>query len=68
VKEDDDGAYVKEMRIAYRILSRKLEWNRSFGRSRRRSEEDIRMWLSEIGSTILTGSMWLRIGIKFIVL
>jgi hypothetical protein len=42
-KEDDDGAYVKEMRIAYKILERKFEGKRSFGRSRRRRKEDIRI-------------------------
>jgi hypothetical protein len=68
MKEDIDGAYVKEMRIAYRILSRKPERKRSCGRSRRRREEDIRMWLTEIGLTILTGSIWLRIGTKAMVL
>jgi hypothetical protein len=48
MKEDDDGACVKEMRIAYRILDTKLEGKRSFGRSRRRREEDIRIWLTDL--------------------
>jgi hypothetical protein len=39
MEEDEDGEYVKEMRITYRILERKLEGSRSFGRSRRRRED-----------------------------
>jgi hypothetical protein len=51
-----------ESKGAYRILVGKIEGTRSFGRPRRRWEDDIKMDLQELGWAAWTGLIWLRIG------
>jgi len=50
-----------EMRGVYRVLVGKPEGKRTFGRTRRRLEDNIKMDLKwDVGAW--TGSSWLRIG------
>jgi hypothetical protein len=49
-------------RNAYQILVGKPEGKTSPGRSRHRWEDNIKIDLTEIGWTIWTGLIWLRIG------
>jgi hypothetical protein len=51
-----------EGRGAYRILVGRPEGRRSFGRPRRRWEDNIKMDLQEVGWGAWTGLIWLRIG------
>jgi len=51
-----------ERRGVYRVLVRKPEGKRPFGRPRRRWEENIKMDLQEVDLVVWTGSRWLRIG------
>jgi hypothetical protein len=48
-----------KMRNSYKILVKKPEWKRKFGRSR--WEVDIRMDLRKQGGKMWTGCIWLRI-------
>jgi hypothetical protein len=51
-----------EKRNAYRILVGKPEGMRLIGRRRRRSVNNIKMDLREIGWVVWTGSIWFRTG------
>jgi hypothetical protein len=51
-----------EERGAYRILVRRPEGRRPFGRPRHRWEDNIKMDLQEVGWGTRTGLIWLRIG------
>jgi hypothetical protein len=51
-----------EKRNAYRILMGKPEGKRSLGRTRRRSVDNIKIYLREIGWIVWIGSIWIRIG------
>jgi hypothetical protein len=51
-----------ERRGAYRALVGKPEGRRPLGRPRRRWEDNIKMYLREVGWGAWTGSVWLRIG------
>ena len=54
-------ARMGEMRGVYRVLVGKPEGKRTFGRTRRRLEDNIKMDLKwDVGAW--TGSSWLRIG------
>jgi len=50
------------MAEGHRVLVRKPERKRSFGRPRRRWENNIKMDLQEVGRVAWTGLTWLRIG------
>jgi hypothetical protein len=53
----------RERRGVYKVLVGKPEGNMSFGRPRRRWEDNIKMDLSGRGLGVaLAGSIWLRIG------
>ena len=47
-----------ERRGVYRVLVRKPEGNRQLGRSRRRLEDNIKMYLKEVGSE---GMDWIEL-------
>ena len=51
-----------ERRGVYRVLVVKREGKRSFGRPRRRWEDNIKMDLQEMGYGGVDSSSWLRIG------
>jgi hypothetical protein len=51
-----------ERRGAYRALVGKHEGRRPLGRPRRRWEDNIKMYLRDVGWGAWTGSIWLRIG------
>jgi hypothetical protein len=51
-----------EWRSVYRVLVRKPEGNRPPGRPRRRWDDNIKMYLQEVGLRVWTGLSWLRIG------
>ena len=55
-------ARVGEGRGVHRILVGKPEGNRPLGRPRRRWEDNIKMYLQEVGGSCGTGRRWLRIG------
>jgi hypothetical protein len=55
-------ARMGEKRTAYRLLVRKPEGKRPLRRPRRRSVDNIRMYLGEVGWVMRTGLVWLRIG------
>jgi hypothetical protein len=55
-------ARMGEGRGAYRILVGRLEGRRPLGRPRRRWEDNIKMYLQEVGWGAWTGLIWLRIG------
>ena len=46
----------------YRVLVKKPEGKRPFWRPRRRWEDNIKIYLQEVGCGLWTGSSWLRIG------
>ena len=52
-----------EGRCAYRASVGKSEGRRTFGRLRRRWQDNIKMDLREVEWGAQTGSIWLRIGI-----
>jgi len=52
-----------ERRDVYRVLVGKPVGRRPHGRTRRRWEDHIKMYLHELGCGEWTGSRWLRIGI-----
>jgi len=64
MKNELDGAcrIYGEGRGAYRILVRKLEGRRPTGRPTHRWEENIKMYLQELGWETCTGLIWLRRG------
>jgi len=51
-----------ERRDVYRVMVGEPEGKGSLGRLRRRSEDNIKMDLQEVGCGGWTGSSWLRIG------
>ena len=51
-----------ERRGVYRVLVRKPEGKRPFGRSRVRWENNIKMVLREVDVRVWSESSWLRIG------
>jgi hypothetical protein len=51
-----------QRRGAYRALVWKAGGRRPLGRPRRRWEDNIKMYLREVGWGAWTGSIWLRIG------
>jgi hypothetical protein len=53
---------MEEGRGAYRILVRRPEGRRLLGRPRLRWEDNIKMYLQEVGWGVWTGLIWLRIG------
>jgi hypothetical protein len=55
-------ARMRESKGAYKVLVGKSEGKRSFGRLRRRWEDNIKMDLQELGWATWTGLIWLRIG------
>ena len=57
------GAY-GERRGVYRVLVGKPERKRPLGRPRRRWEDDIKMYLQEVGCGVWSASSWLRIGTR----
>jgi len=50
------------MRGMHRVLVKKPDGKRPFGRSRRRWEDNIKMDLQEVEWDIRIGLIWLRIG------
>jgi hypothetical protein len=50
-------------RGAYRALMGRPEGRRRLGRLRRIWEDNIKMYLNEMGHGVWTGLIWLRIGI-----
>jgi hypothetical protein len=54
-------ARMREERVVYRVLVRKPEAKRPLGKPRRRWEDNIRMYLQEVGCGVGTGFDWLRI-------
>jgi hypothetical protein len=52
---------LEEMRNAYKILVAKPEGKRPLGRHRHRWEDNIKMYLSEIGFVLWIGVIWFRI-------
>jgi hypothetical protein len=55
-------ARMGEERKLYKVLVGKPEGRRLLGRPRRRREDGIRMYLTEIGLGVWIGFDWLRIG------
>ena len=51
-----------EGRGVHRVLVGKTEGKRTLGRPRRRSEDNIKMDVQEVGGGVRTGWSWLRIG------
>jgi hypothetical protein len=51
-----------QRRGVYRVLAGKTEGKRALGKPRRRWEDNIKMYLQEVGLRAWTGSNWLRIG------
>jgi hypothetical protein len=51
-----------DRRVVFRVLVRKSEGMRLFGRSRRRWEDNIKIDIQEVGCGAWTGLIWLRIG------
>ena len=51
-------------RGVYRVLVGKPEGKRPLGRPRRRWEDDIKMYLQEVGCGVWSASSWLRIGTR----
>ena len=51
-----------EMGGAYRVLVEKLKRKRTFGRPRRKWEDNIKTDLREVGKEAFTGFIWLRLG------
>jgi len=51
-----------EGRGTYRVLVGKPEGKRPMGRPRHRWEDNIKMYLQDVGVGVWTGSSWLRIG------
>jgi hypothetical protein len=54
-------ARLGEGRGVYRVLVRKPEGKRPMGRPRHRWEDNIKMYLQEVGCGVWTGLGWLRI-------
>jgi hypothetical protein len=52
------------LRNPFKILVRKPEGKKPFGRPRLTREHNIRMDLREIGGRVWTGCIWLRLGIS----
>jgi hypothetical protein len=59
---------VGEERGAYRVLVGIAERKRPLGISRYRWEDNIKIYIQEIGSGAWTGLFWLRIGISGVLL
>jgi len=55
-------ALMGERRGGYRVLVGKPWGKRPLGRPRHRWEDNIKMYLQELGVGVWTGSSWLRIG------
>jgi len=55
-------ARMGEGRGVYRVLVGKPEGKRPLGRPRRKWEDNIKMYVQEVGCGLWTGSSWLRIG------
>ena len=55
-------AHMGERSVACRVLVVKLEGKRPLGRPRRRWEDNIKIYLQEVGCGVWTGLSWLRIG------
>ena len=53
---------MRDRRGVYRVLVGKPEGKRPLGRPRHRWEDQIKMYLQEVGCGAWTGSSWLRIG------
>jgi len=56
-------ARIGDRRGAYRVLVGKREGKGPLGRSKRRSEDNIKLDLQEVQRGAWTGLIWLRIGI-----
>jgi len=54
-------ARIGESSGVYRVLVGKHEGKKPLGRPRRRSEDNIKMDLQEVGGGVWAGSSWLRI-------
>jgi len=54
--------HVWETRGAYRVLVGRPEGKRPLGIPRRKWENNMKMYLQEVGWKVLTGLIWLRIG------
>ena len=54
-------ARMGESRGVYRVLVGKPDGKRPLGRPRRRWEDNIKMYVKEVGFGVWTGSSWLRI-------
>jgi hypothetical protein len=58
------GAYsARRKDEKYKVLVEKPKGTKPFGRPRGRSEDNIKIYLTEIGFGVWTGLIWLRIGI-----
>jgi hypothetical protein len=57
----DDVVRMGQMRDTYNILVAKPERKTPLGRPRHRQEDNIRMYLREMGWDVWTGLIWLRI-------
>jgi hypothetical protein len=55
-------ACIGEGRVVHRVLVGKPEGKRPLGRPRRRWEDNIKMYLQEVGGFVGTGCSGLRIG------
>jgi hypothetical protein len=55
-------ARMGDSRVLYRVLVGKPEGNRALGRSRRRGEYNIKVYLQEVEYVAWAGLIWLRIG------
>ena len=56
------SAYGGERRSLYGVLVGKPEGKRPLGRPRHRWEDNIKMYLQEVGWGAWTGLIWLRVG------
>jgi hypothetical protein len=61
-------AYTGERRYSYRVLVGKHEGRRPLERPRRGREDNIKMGLQEVGWAARTGFLWLRTGIRSVLL
>jgi hypothetical protein len=55
-------ALMEERRRVYWVLVGKSKEKIQFGRTRLRWEDNIKMYLQEVGCGVYTGASWLRIG------
>ena len=55
-------AFMRKGRVEYRVLVGKPKGKRPLGRHRRRWENNIKMYVQEVGCGLWTGSRWLKIG------